>query len=153
MKIESKYKLRIVKNGKSFYGEVILEIESISGLKEHQIIENYQGKGFQSQGYVETIPKEGYDSWKQGIKNGIIYGLKLIIDDRKFNVTILEANGLTTDTNPIILAFVAARALLDKIENKESKTEVEKLEELVYSSWNHGFDSQIDFENLTIEGN
>jgi len=128
MKIESKYKLGRIKGGKPFYGEVNLGIELLSDSKEHIIIEDYDGKGFLSQGYVESIPREGYDSWKKGIKNGIDYGLRMINENRKYRVTIIESKGLTTDTNPIILAYVSSRAILKEIENKESKTDLDKLE-------------------------
>ena len=151
MKIESKYKLGLfMKNGMPFYGEVILEIESTPDMEEHQIIEQYQGEGLRSQGDIEKIPKEGYDSWKTGIKNGIIYGLKLITDNRKFKVTILECSGLTTFTNPIVLAFVSSRVILKEIENKELKSELNKLEEIVFSSWNYALESQLDFNNFTV---
>lgn len=153
MKIKSKYRLGVMKNGKPFCGEVILEIESSLDIVEHQIIEQYQGEGFLSQGGIEKIPEEGYDSWKQGVKRGIIYGIKKIIDARKLKVTILECSGLTTDTNPIILAFVASRAILKELENKELESELNRLEELVFSSWNFKFDSQLDFDNFAITEN
>jgi len=151
MKIESKYKLRTVKNGKPFYGEVILKMGLLSNSIEHELIEEYRGKGFQSQGYIESIPQKGYDSWKEGVRIGVDYALSMVSDNRKFKITILEANGLTTDTNPIILAFVASRAILNEVKNKESEVELKKIEEIVFSSWNYGLGSQMNFENFTVE--
>lgn len=150
MRIQSTYKFAIVKNRKPFFGEVILEIEVLENAVVHQIIENYQGDGFKSQGYVETIPKEGYETWKTGIKNGILYGLSRINDERKFRVSILESSGLSTDTNPIILAYAASRAILEKIEHIELQNEKDKLEALVFSSWNYKFDSQLNFNRFEI---
>lgn len=151
MEIESKYKFGLlIKNGKPFYGEVVLKIESTPNMVEHQIIERYKGEGFITQGYVETIPKKGYNSWKEGVKNGVLYGLKMVTDNRTFKVTILAGNGLITHTNPIILAYVASRAILEKIEHRESVFELEKIKNLVFSSWNYEHDSQIDFKNFTI---
>lgn len=150
MKIETKYKLGTVKNGKPFFGEVILEMESLFNSDKHEVIEKYIGKGFQSQGYLESIPKKGYDSWKKGVEIGVEYALRMINDNRKFKVTILESNGLTTDTNPIILAYVSSRAILKEFKNKESKADLDKIETIVFNSWNHEYDSQIDFVNLTV---
>lgn len=141
MKIKSKYKLAKIKNGKPFYGEIILYIEE--NTTTHTIIENYDGNGFISQGTIESIPPKGYEDWKQGIKSGIHYGLSKITDNRKFKVTIVECNGFTTDTNPTILAFVASRAILEQIENNESTAEKEQFEELIYSSWNNKFVHEI----------
>ena len=153
MKTTSKHRLGTVKNAQPFFGEVILEIETKPNFEKSQIVEGYQGIGFQSQGYPITVPDKGYDSWKKGIKKGIDYGLKMLSDERKFKITILECTGLVTSTNPIILAFVASRALLNKIDNNESKAELNKLEEAVFSSWNYKPDSQLNFENFIIDEN
>jgi len=150
MKIESKYKLGTIKNGKPFLGEVILKIELIPNSDKHEVIEKYNGKGFQSQGYAESIPQKGYNSWKKGVKIGIEYALRIINDYRKFKVTILKVNGLTTDTNPIILAYVSSRAILKEFEKKESEADLKKIEEIVFNSWNYEYDSQIDFDKLTV---
>ena len=81
MKIESRYKLGIVKNGLPYFGEVNLKIELLLDSKEHEIVEMYG----------ETRFSEGYFSWKKGIKNGVDYGLSKINDDRKFKVSIFSA--------------------------------------------------------------
>ncbi len=151
MKIESRHKLGLYKKGKSFFGEVVLEIEAITGTEEHQVFEKYQRVGFQNQGYLESVPQEGYKPWKEGIKKGIAYGLKMLTGERKFKISILETNGLSTDTNPIILAFVASRAVLNKLDHQESKAELEQLEEIVFSSWDYGLFGQIDFDHFTVE--
>ena len=150
MKIESKYKLGTLKNGKSFYGEVILQIELLPNSKNHEIIESYNGKGFQSQGYIESIPPKGYNSWKKGIKAGVEYALRMINSNQKFKVTIFKSNGSTTDTNPIILAYVSSRAILKEFENKESKADLDKIETIVFNSWNYKHDSQIDFDIMAV---
>ena len=65
-------------------------------------------------------------------------------------MSILAVNGLSTDTNPIILAFVASRAILQKFENQEAKTDLIEIEEIVYNSWNYKYDSQLDFAKKSI---
>ena len=62
MKIVSTHKLSTIKNGLPFLGEVKLEIELLSDLKEHEVNEKYNGQGFHSQGSTESIPVNGYDS-------------------------------------------------------------------------------------------
>lgn len=150
MKIESKYKLGTVKNGKPFFGEVILEIELLPHSDKHDVVEKYNAKGFQGQGYLESIPQNGYDSWKKGVRIGVEYALRMIDDNRSFRVTILESNGLTTDTNPIILAYVSSRAILKELKNKESKADLAKIEEIVFNSWNYEYGNQIDFDKLIV---
>ncbi len=150
MKIESKYKLATVKNGKPFFGEVILEMELLPNSDKHDVVEKYNAKGFQSQGYLESIPQNGYDSWKKGVRIGVEYALRMIDDNRSFRVTILESNGLTTDTNPIVLAYVSSRAILKELKNKESKADLAKIEEIVFNSWNYEYGNQIDFDKLIV---
>ncbi len=125
-------------------------MELLPNSNEHEVIEKYKGTGFQSQGQVESTPKRGYKSWKKGVRLGVDYALSVINDNRKFKVSILALNGLTTDTNPIILAFVASRAILQEFENQESKADLTKIEEIVYNSWNYKYDSQLDFANNSI---
>lgn len=151
MKIESTYKLRNVHNGKPFFGAIVLTIEVLEEATQHQLIEAYKGEGFLGQGHIETIPAKGYKSWKIGIRRGINYALGKLLDKRSFKVTVVYCRGMTTDTNPVILAFVASRAVLDKLEHEESQQELAALEQVVFSSWEHSLDSQLNFEKKVIE--
>ena len=65
-------------------------------------------------------------------------------------MTILESNGLTTDTNPIILAYVSSRAILKEFANNESETDLNKIEEIVFNSWSYEYDTQISFDKLDV---
>jgi hypothetical protein len=60
--IKSEFKFGKVKNGITLFGEVKLNIE-LTENNTLEIIENYNSKGFYNQGYVEVIPKKGYESW------------------------------------------------------------------------------------------
>lgn len=149
--IKSKYKVGKQKNGLPHFGEVHLILD-LTENKKLEIVEKYSGKGFYSQGYEEVIPEKGYDDWKQGIKHGITYAYSKLKNTNGLKVTIEQASGLTTDTNSIILGFVASRAVLNELENIESESELIQLEELVYSSWNYELDSLPNFVELTIDG-
>ncbi|WP_234418277.1 hypothetical protein [Aquimarina aquimarini] len=119
-----------------------------------EIIENYPDKtasGY-SQGQIESIPKEGYNDWKNGIKNGIEYAYEKLTKHKGLKVIIDSAIGLSTDTNPTIIGFAASRAVLEKLSNCESKNELEQLESLVFSSWDYNHDAIPDFINKTIIG-
>ena len=149
--IKSDYKLRKQKNGLPHLGEVHLILE-LTENKKLEIVEKYSGKGFYSQGYEEVIPEKGYDDWKKGIKHGVTYAYSKLKNTNGLKVTIERGSGFTTDTNSIILGFVASRAVLNKLDNLESKSELMQLEELVYSSWNYELDSLLNFVDLTIDG-
>ncbi|GAA0728469.1 hypothetical protein GCM10009430_37670 [Aquimarina litoralis] len=145
--ITSEYKVRKVKNGITQFGEIKLTIELIEN-NTLEIIENYNGKGFHSQGYIEILPKKGYDTWKKGISNGIKYAYSKIKSNTRLKVIIEEASGLSTDTNPTIIGFAASRALLSKFENNESEQKLAELEFFVTSSWKYDLDSIPDFESV-----
>lgn len=133
MKVE--YRFRRIKGGLPFIGVVELHLEELPHAQQHQIIEEYQGAGFTSQGYIESIPAQGYKDWKAGIKKGILYALSKITSPNYYQITIIAAQGLTTDTNPTILAYTASRAILDHLEHQELDEEKAALEEVVFGSW------------------
>ena len=151
--ITSENIVRKMKNGLPHLGKVSLTLKlTEKGILE--IEENYPDKkpsGF-SQGQIESIPKEGYNDWKKGIRNGIEYAYGKLTENSGLKITIESAIGLSTDTNPTIIGFSASRAILEKLPNCESKTELEKLEKIVYSSWNYKYDAIPDFKNETIIG-
>lgn len=147
--MEATYMVRHYKNRRPHYSEIKLHIETTT-TNQLEIIENYSGKGFYSQGYMEIIPAKGYDLWKTGIHNGITYAYSKLKQKTGLKVTIVEAGGFSTDTNAIILGFVAARAILNNIENKETAAEFQLTENLMNTSWDYGFYGIPDFENQTI---
>ena len=151
--ITSENIVRKIKNGLPHLGKVSLTLKlTEKGILE--IEENYPEKksyGF-SQGQKESIPKEGYNDWKKGIRKGIEYAYSKLTENSGLKITIESAVGLSTDTNPTIIGFSASRAILEKLPNCESKTEPEKLEKIVYSSWNYEYDAIPDFKNESIIG-
>ena len=151
--ITSENIVRKIKNGLPHLGKVTLILKlTEKGILE--IEENYpekKSKGY-SQGQSEFVPKNGYEDWKKGIINGIEYAYSKLTDNKGLKIIIENAVGLSTDTNPTIIGFSASRAILEKLSNCESETEFEKLERMVFSSWNYQYDSIPDFKNEIIIG-
>lgn len=149
--IESTYRIAQYKGGLPHYGEVGLRMEVIETHKL-EIVEKYQGEGWVRQGDKEFIPSEGYEPWKQGIQNGIRYAYTKLKHTRGMKVTVVQANGLITDTNPTILAFAASRAILTELENSETEEERKELEQLMFSSWDYPPESIPNLAECVIRG-
>ncbi|GAB1858419.1 hypothetical protein MHTCC0001_32560 [Flavobacteriaceae bacterium MHTCC 0001] len=151
--IKSENTVRKIKNGLSYFAKVYLTLR----LTEKNILEieeQYQeqaSSGF-SQGQSESISSEGYSNWKQGIHNGIAYAYGKLTENCGLKVIIENATGLVTDTNPTIIGFSTSRAILDKLPNDESQSELELLEKMMYSSWNYEHGAIPDFVNKKIVG-
>ncbi|MDC7998045.1 hypothetical protein [Gilvibacter sediminis] len=147
--MKTSFKVAKVVKGLPHLGEVILELETTekAGL---EIIEDYRGEGWIGQGSLEVVPKEGYESWKAGVRAGIQYAFGKLKNVAGLKVVVIEANGMTTDTNPTILAYAASRAILQQFEHKESEAKRQNLESLVYSSYNFDLRAIPDFDNERI---
>jgi len=144
--IKSEYKVAKIQQGNPYLGEVHLTIELTTN-ESLEIVENYQGNGFVSQGYEEVIAEKGEHTWKKGVLSGITYAYNKLIGNQGLKVTITRVSGLITDTNPTILGFAASRAILTKLEHTECKQDLAILENLVLNSWNDDFEAIPDFEN------
>ncbi|MDO5978576.1 hypothetical protein [Flavivirga spongiicola] len=151
--IKSENIVRKIKNELPHLGKINLTLQP-TDKNILEVEENYPDRkpsGF-SQGQAESISQEGYNDWKQGIRNGIEYAYNKLTNNSGLKIIIESAIGLTTDTNPTIIGFSASRAILYKLPNCESQTELELLEEMVYSSWDYEFDAIPDFIHKTIIG-
>lgn len=95
-------------NGIGCFGLVEVEIELNSSITF--ILMDTHGEGFHSQGYVEEVPERGYETWKQGAVLGVAYALR-VMEAPSCAVTITKIEGLTSDTNPTIVAAAAMDAV------------------------------------------
>ena len=145
--INSVFRFAKYKDKLPYVGVVKLQIE-ITRENALEIVENYSGEGWIGQGCIESISEKGYKSWKIGIRRGIEYAYYKLKNSDHLKVTIQEAEGMTTDTNPTILAFVASRAILNKLDHFESKEEFQLLENLMYTSWDYELDALPDFHSF-----
>lgn len=143
------YKWAKIKNGAVSVALVALDVEHSSSGR-NQIIECYTGKGFTSQGMIEEVPENGYDSWKIAARHGLEYGFSLV--DAFWTVTIHKIEGrVGTDTNPAIVGYTVLRAFLDSINFQFSEKHIETLEDFVLSSWTKPYRELIpDFFSLTF---
>lgn len=152
-KITSESTIKKVKNRLHHFGKVSLKIE-LTETNMLEIEENFSDKNIPnfSQGQIISIPKKGFEIWKEGIRKGIEYAYLKINKKNGLKVIIEKAEGLVTDTNPTILGFSACRAILEKLPNSESQYELEQLEKLVFSSWDYEYDAIPNFIEKTIIG-
>lgn len=146
---ETFYRWTKFKNGVGSVAIVTLDV-SKNNSDQNEIIEHYTGQGFTSQGYIEDIPANGYDSWKIAARHGLEYAFSLI--DTFWTVNLKKVEGRAfTDTNPTIVAYTVLRAFFDKIGFQLDPNQIEVLEEFVLSSWTKPYKELIpNFFNLTF---
>ena len=97
------------------------------------------GEGWIARGYIEGVPAEGYDDWKGGAVAGSKYALRQA-NRTDCSVTVTRITGLTTDTNPSIVAAAAAFAVWDAIGYKPSASQLEFIQEAALTSWDKPHD-------------
>ena len=130
---ETFYRWTKFKDGVGSVAKVTLDV-SKNNSDQNKIVEHYSEQGFTSQGNIEDIPENGYDSWKIAARHGLEYAFSLI--DTFWTVEIIKIEGRAfTDTNPTIVAYTVLRAFLDKIDFQLNLNQIEILEEFVLSSW------------------
>jgi hypothetical protein len=132
-----------------YYALIRLEVET--DCDETRITTDCHGQGFYSQGYIEEVPADGYDSWKDEAISGVVFALE-VADVQKAEVTITHIEGLSTDTNPTIVAAAAARALWNALEISVSNETEKNLENYVLQSWQKHW-SYVATHNFLKSGN
>ncbi|SFW77760.1 hypothetical protein [Chitinophaga sancti] len=143
------FRFKIINNSIRCFAIVNIDVSpNLSGLNE--IIENYSGKGFYSQGYIEEVPKSGYQSWKHAAIKGLEFAFSIV--DTNWTVQINKIAGLSfTDTNPAIVGYTIMMAFFDKIGLQFDIEQMGKIEDLISRSWNKPYKELIpDFFNLTF---
>ena len=114
----------------------LVKLEAESEWNTLDITTDCHGNGFTAQGYIEEVPANGYDDWKQGAINGVKFALEAI-NKQNTKVIITHIEGLTTDTNPTIVAAAAARALWNALEIEVSEVTEKNMEDFVLQSWSN----------------
>jgi hypothetical protein len=122
-----------VKNRLPYFARVSLAVECASDSPELKF--SCSGSGFTSQGYVEQVPATGYDDWKSGASAGILFALS-VTRHTKCRMDIQGIEGRTTDTNPTVVGYAAALAVWKALHFEPSSEVIEKLETIVFNSWN-----------------
>ncbi len=124
------YKWHRIKNGRYLLAGITLQAERNDAAGEHRIVEAYAGNGFTRQGYFESVPANGYDTWKASVREGLHYALSKMAG--YWTVTVEYLEGLTSDTTPAAIAYVATRALWDKAGYVPDAAEIQRLEDVVF---------------------
>ena len=94
--------------GKGYFAEVRVEIKSLVDPVKVEI--ETDGGGFLGQGYIESLSAKGYEDWKLGAFIGGRYALE-IMNREDLVIKVKGIEGLTSDTNPTIIAAATAQAV------------------------------------------
>jgi hypothetical protein len=126
------YKFARIRNKLPFFAEVELAVES--GFEKIEVRFDCSGSGWKAQGHLEEAPQVGYDDWKSGAKKGIEYAAKQASIPNCL-VIVTAIRGLTTDTNPVIIAGASAFAFWEAIGFQPGNDLKETIEAKVFSNW------------------
>ena len=144
------YKLSKVKNGIHYFAQITYQYEVFRNQQKCEFIELYNGKGFEAQGHIISVPERGFAPWKKGIRLGVEYAFTRLSNDNKIKIEVNEALGLIENTNPTIFAYISARSILDNFSNSETPEDKARLEKMLYSSWDFGLNGIPDLESGVI---
>lgn len=125
------YKYVEQKGGRGNFAYISLVIEESD--QRNSISENYNGQGFYSQGYTESVPTKGYDDWKKGAIDGLNQALKLTT--KMYKITINAIEGLCTDTNSQTVAYTAFLALCSYLNLEVEENVKKEFEERITQCW------------------
>lgn len=97
--------------------------------------------GWHGQGSLEEVAANGHLSWQAGARLGAAFALRIAgLTDARVRIT--KIVGMTTDTNPTIVAAAAARAVWAAAGFVPAAELLARFEAQVFASW------QIDCEAL-----
>lgn len=99
-----------------------------------------------SQGYIEDVPANGYDDWKQGAALGAKYALA-VAGEKARSVIVSRIQGLTTDTNPTVVRAAAALGVWEAVGYQPTPEQIQQIERHVFGSWQRPFDALPDFRS------
>ena len=124
--------IKRVKGGLLHFAQVGLIVAPMGGVTSVEF--RCSGRGFYSQGHLEEVPAEGYGPWKEGARIGVTFAHRIAALP-PCAVVVERIAGLTTDTNPTIVAVAAARAFWNAIGFQPAAEVVTSLEERMFGSF------------------
>lgn len=130
------------KNGLPYLAEVALGVSPDAQLWHIEF--RCMGGGFTSQGAIEEASAVGYTAWKAGAAAGARFACTTAGLPRA-HVIVSRVSGLSTDTNPSIVAAAAALAVWNAVGFTAAPSVVARMEAHVFSSWRHPHDYIPDF--------
>ncbi|WP_240409028.1 DUF1963 domain-containing protein [Flavobacterium psychrotrophum] len=146
--IFSSFMLREVRRGLLHFGkiEVMLEANTGTGLKI--LADNSSAPYGELQ--LENLPDKCYAALETAITYGLTYAYNNLKEHKGLTVHLRGIGYSNLDTTPTILAYVAMRVIIDKIEHELSEAHLKSLEELVFQCWEYSYLAQPDFDRCTI---
>jgi hypothetical protein len=120
---------RQTKSG-GFFAEVSVEVEPAA---QPSVTIKTEGEGFRRQGTLESVPAEGYEDWRAGAVIGARFALR--VAEVAAVVLITRISGLSTDTNPSIVAAAAALAVWKALGVQPQPEAREQVEQVAFESW------------------
>jgi hypothetical protein len=127
------HKLAMIINGIGHYAEIDITVVE-DGLR--RIGERCHGAGWLAQGYIEDVPQDGYDDWKNAALSGVVSAFRQAdVDQSQFSVWVDRIQGLATDTNPRIVACAATMAVWDALGWVATDEQLERIKNEVAKSW------------------
>ena len=103
------------------------------------------GDGWSGQGSIEDVGPRGHDAWKAGARAGVAFALR-IAGGRETRVCITRILGMTSDTNPTLVAAAAARAVWIAFEFTPPPALLAALDRRVLASWDREPDAPPDLD-------
>lgn len=144
---ESEFVLKKVINSKPHFAIIGLATQRSNA---NQIVENYTGSGFTSQGVIEDIPENGYNEWKEAALRAATF--VLAHTESTWTIDINRIGGrICLDTNPTTVAYATIFAICEKTGVVLNNTIKKKLDDMLYESWDHGDFALPNFENFSFE--
>jgi len=122
-----------VKNGSVSVAVVDITVENSTSNK-NEIVENYHGEAGMSQGYIDSVPQNGFDSWKIAARHGLEYGFSYSKNHWRVQINSIEGRDFI-DTNPTIVGYTIFRAFCEKANVNLSAADIEDLDNFVLNSW------------------
>lgn len=129
------------RGGLGYAARVVVEVEPGAD----GIVVACSGPGWARQGAIEQASADGYADWKAGAVAGVAFALRIMGVDCGVRVVLIE--GMTTDTNPTIVAAAAARAVWQAIGFTPASELTRRIEAEVLGSWRRGHDASPCFDD------
>jgi hypothetical protein len=120
-----------VRDGRFYFAEVVLAVDSAVAYLE--IVFECSGKGFLGQGSIEDVPASGYEDWRAGARAGVSFALAAV-GATTARVVVQRISGLSTDTNPTVVAVAAAHAVWNGLGVSPPSAASAQLERMMFSS-------------------
>ena len=91
-----------------------------------------EGGGFTSQGSIENA-SEKYTDWIEGARLGIAFASTS--SSSPCSLRVLRISGISSDTNPSIVAAASARAAWEAMAVEPPPDDLKQVDECAFSSW------------------